>query len=302
MSDTVPCHVASIELLEGWATYMRRRGLAEGTIDKRLRLARDWLGAIDEPWSAAAFHVERWIDGHERWRDASTRYTAVSHLHAFYVWAIRSGYTEIDPTLTVERPRLRARLPRPIHPTDLAVALALAEPAMLVALLLAATSGLRCCEIARLRWEDVFDARARVLGKGSKHRIVPLHAMTLEALEALERADDGFVLSGWQSGVAYHPGMNTSRHMSAYLRGLAIAATPHQLRHYAGTAALKASGGDLRKVQALLGHASPATTAIYTALDVDDLASMVDGIEIPTYGTDSRVARSKPGHHPSHGL
>jgi integrase len=276
---------------------MRRRGLAPGTIEKRVRLARDWLEAHHDPWVATGADVERWIDAHTGWLDASTRYTAVSHLHAFYVFAIRAGFTSIDPTVTVERPRLRARLPRPIHPTDLAIALAIANPMMRVALLLAATSGLRCCELARLRWDDIHDDRARLIGKGSKHRVVPLHPLTLDALDVLDRVDV-HVLAGWQSHVEAHPGLNVSRRVNAHLHALAISATAHQLRHFAGTAALRASGGDLRKVQQLLGHASPATTAIYTALDVDDLVDMVGGIEIPSISTAIRAV-SEPREHPS---
>ncbi len=266
-------------LIGDWAGYMRRRGLSAGTIDVRLRLVQRWLVAFDEPWLVSADDVDRWLDSHDQWLVASTRYSAVSHLHAFYVWAIRAGHTAIDPTVTVERPRLQQRLPRPIHPADLAVAVAVAGPAMRAALWLMATSGLRCCEVARLRWDDVHDGTARVMGKGSKERVVPLHPSSIDALDLLDRSSV-HVFAGWQSSLAHHPGLNVSRRVGDHLHALGISATPHMLRHYAGTKAWRVSG-DLRKVQKLLGHASPATTAMYVLLDVDDLIDVVNAIEIP---------------------
>lgn len=267
------------ELIDAWVIYMRRRELSAGTIEVRRRLVQQWLHAIDDPWTVKARDVEAWLDSHDQWSTASTRYSAVSHVHAFYVWAIRTEHTSVDPTVTVERPRLKQRLPRPIHPADLSIAVAVAEPMMRAALWLMATSGLRCCEIARLRWDDVHDGTARVLGKGSKERVVPLHPMAIEALDAVDRSSV-FVFDGWQSVLAHHPGLNVSRRVSNHLHALGISSTPHQLRHYAGTHALRKSG-NLRKVQKLLGHASPATTAMYTLLDVDDLIDMVNAIEIP---------------------
>lgn len=266
-------------LLDNWANYMRRRDLAGGTIDVRRRLVQRWLGWVDDPWLATQRDVDRWIDGHEGWLSASTRYSAVSHLHAFYVWSIREGHTTVDPTLTVDRPRIQQRLPRPIHPADLAIGVAMAGPLMSVALWLMATSGLRCCEVARLRWDDIHDGQARVLGKGSKERVVPVHSDAIALLERIDRSSV-YVFDGWQSKNASHPGLNVSRRVSAHLHAFGISSTPHSLRHYCGTEALIACG-NLRKVQDLLGHASPATTAQYTRLVVDDLIAVVNAIQIP---------------------
>jgi site-specific recombinase XerD len=268
-------------MVNDFVVWMRRRELSEGTVVARRYLLAAWVRWCAEHdlevFAATDVDVERWLDTVER--AASSRYAAVSHLHAFYVWAIKQRLTATDPTVLVERPRLRPRLPRPIHETDLALAfLTASAPAMRVALHLAAGGGLRCCEIARLRWDDVHDARARVLGKGSRERMVPLRAATVEALDELPRTAV-WVLDGWQSSVAGHPGLRTSQRINAHLRSVGISATAHQLRHYAGTHALR-SCGNLRKVQQLLGHASPATTAMYTALDVDELFDVVEGIPI----------------------
>jgi len=266
-------------MLTSYRAHMRRRALSAGTIDVRASVARRWCDHIGEPFAAAGADVDAWLDTLEPLAP-STRYALVSHLHAFYLWAQREQLTDSDPTALIERPRLKQRLPRPIHPTDLDVALLTAGAHMRVALLLAATSGLRCCEIARLRWDDVHDGRARVLGKGSRERVVPLHAETVAALEHISRTGV-HVLEGWQSGHRSNPGLGVSRRANAHLRSLGITATMHALRHYAGTEALRSSGGNLRQVQQLLGHASPATSALYAAIDPAELTAVVDGIRVP---------------------
>lgn len=269
------------DVLKSWRAYMRRRNLAEGTVRARMYVLRSWWDSVGDPWAATASDVEAFVDG-DRPRAASTRYSLVSHLHAFYGWAQRQGHAASDPTALVDRPRLEQRLPRPIHATDLALAVMMAPTtAYRAAILLAAGSGLRCVELARLRWDDVHDGQARLFGKGSKERMVPIHAHALDALDALDRSSV-YVLDGWQTPRQPHnPGWQASRLLNAYLRSIGVAATAHQLRHYAGTAALEASNGDLRAVQDLLGHASPATTALYTRLDVRRLREVVQRIELP---------------------
>src|SRR6185503_2695434 len=148
-----------------------------------------------------------------------------------------------------------------------------ADPRVEAAILLGAVSGLRCCELARLRWEDVHDGQARVLGKGSKERVVPLNAETVAALERIERTSE-FVLDGWQGRVHGEPGERASVRLAAHFRRAGAAGSAHRLRHRAATEALRKCH-DLRKVQTLLGHESVATTAIYTKVDTGDLAAII---------------------------
>jgi integrase/recombinase XerD len=271
--------IARVRTFNQYRAQMRRRALSDGTIEIRMSVARRWCEHVEPFGPVTADDVNDWLDTLEP-IEPSTRYALVSHLHAFYVWSQRAGLTDTDPTVLVERPRVKQRLPRPIHPTDLDVALLTAGAEMRVALLLAATSGLRCCEIARLRWDDVHDGRARVLGKGSRERVVPVHSETVRALEHVSRSGV-HVLEGWQSAHRSNPGLGVSRRANAHLRSLGITATMHALRHYAGTEALRSSGGNLRQVQQLLGHASPATSALYAAIDPTELTAVVEGIRVP---------------------
>jgi site-specific recombinase XerD len=255
------------ELVDAYRAAMRRRALAAGTITTRTAELRRWLAWVGADWSTATrADVERWID--RRPLGARARYCAISHLHAFYVWAIRSELVEHDPTVTVERPRLGQRLPRPIRPDDVAGAIDAASAELAAVLALMAWAGLRCCEIAALDWSDV-DLTARVVlvhGKGDRDRLVGLPLVAVRALAALD-ATAGPVYPA--AARAAHPAALVSRHVREHLHRCGVTASAHRLRHTYATALYRATGGDLLAVQRALGHASVATTAIYAAADPD---------------------------------
>lgn len=265
------------DVSDRWVASMRRRGLARSTIYHRMCLLNAWWHYTGfKPFAVTSWRtVERFVD--ERGRCSSARYGEISTLHMFYRWAMREGLTRHDPTALVERPRIRTYLPRPIHDTDLAVALALSDGPIHAAIVLAATGGLRCIELCRLRWTDVTPTSLRLHGKGDKTRVVPLHPDGRDALERLDRPDD-WVLP-WREDT-HGTGGRASRAINAFLHGVGVDASAHQLRHWCATKALAASG-DLRAVQELLGHASPATTSIYAALDPSRLAPIVEAITLP---------------------
>lgn len=259
-----------------WEAWMRRRNLAAGTIELRISLLRRWWAHTDgRPFRAGWRQVEGFVDA-QSW-SPKTRRNQLSHLHELYRWAIHAGHASSDPTVRVERPRLPPDLPRPMNDTDVAIALTLATGQVRAALMLAATSGLRCCELARLEWRDVDHDSARIHGKGDRWRVVPIHHEARDALDDLERTD--WLVFPWP-GTRTRPGLVASRVLNDYLHGIGVDATAHQLRHWCATNGLAATR-DLRAVQALLGHASPATTALYTRLDVAHLAHVVDAIRLP---------------------
>jgi len=129
--------------------------------------------------------IEEFLD--RRGLCAVTRRAWLSHLHSFYVWAINEDLTEVDPTVRIVRPKLRRRLPRPADSSDLRRALSVANPIMRCWILLAAYQGLRCCEIAGVRRDDITQDPPilRVIGKGDKERSIPLHPVVFEALQSL---------------------------------------------------------------------------------------------------------------------
>lgn len=197
----------------------------------------------------------------------NTRHSIRSSLRSFYHWAYLTGRMSADPSALLPRVTVQRGKPRPA--SDGAVNGGLVAPDARVRLMvrLAAHAGLRCGEICRVHTADVTDDllghSLRVLGKGGKVRVVPI---TVELAAELRAHPPGFVFPGQIDG-----------HLSAgYVsklisRALPPGITPHQLRHRFASRAFRGSGYNLRAVQELLGHASVATTQIYTAVDDDDL-------------------------------
>jgi site-specific recombinase XerD len=268
------------DLLSEHERDCERRALQPGSIDKRLRLLRRVQAEIG-PLEVATFDSLRtWLDAQSR-IGPKTRYAYISHLAAFYRWAVIEGAAAADPTLRLMRPKLRPGLPRPVGSDDLATIIGQAPPDISAMLHLAAFAGLRCMEIANLDGPEVlFHEEPPVVvvlnGKGGRHRIVPMNATLAGALRRhgvpatgpVFRSSTGERLAPWK--------------VSALLRGhmldCGVAGSAHQLRHAFATAVYRSSGGDLRMTQELLGHASPSTTAIYTAWSQDRAARVIDDL------------------------
>jgi site-specific recombinase XerD len=238
MSDT---YVSS------WLRSMRRRHLSPGTIAKRASVARrlsQFAGCELE--DVTRDQIEAWLDS--RNLTARSRYCDISHVSAFFRWAIAEELTDADPT---------GRIERPIATGDLRYAIEQATDRRLVALLtLAAFSGMRCAELSTMQVSDINGDLLLVHGKGGKDRVVPLHPACVAALRSYGLPLHGrvFDLTPWQ----------VSHVIREHLHACGIAASAHQLRHWFGTECYEQSGHDLRMVQDLLGHSSPSTTAIYT--------------------------------------
>ena len=192
-----------------------------------------------------------------------------------------------DPLAGVRGPKVQRKLPQVLDVDEATAlvegdghggALDVRDRAMLE---LFYSSGLRLSELTGLRWLDLDldTGEVRVLGKGSKTRIVPVgrHAVAaLRALGAAEgRAPESPVFRG-RHGAPISPRTVQVRLKTLTMRqGFAKHVHPHLLRHTFASHMLESSG-DLRAVQELLGHADIATTQIYTHLDFQHLAKVYD--------------------------
>jgi len=142
------------------------------------------------------------------------------------------------------------------------------------------SSGLRLAELAALDVRDVdpYNETVRVLGKGSKERIIPVGEPALEAIQKYRR--EAAVQSGPLFVSKLRKRLGTSSIwalVKKYLRlaAIPVPASPHKLRHSFATHLLDA-GADLRSVQSLLGHASLSTTQIYTHVTTERLKKAYD--------------------------
>lgn len=251
--------------LAAYAVHQRRCNLSTETIRRRrvvLRAFADWLGR--DLLGATREDIEDWLD--LRPRAPQTRRAYVNDLRAFYRWATAEELVAADPSLRVVRPRLPRGVPRPLSDRQVLLALETASVRVGAMLSLAAFEGLRVQEIAGLRGDDVDLTRGLLLvthGKGQHERVVPLHPEALLSLVRFGLPAVGFVFTN-RAGRPLLP-TTVGGLISRHLRAQGIDATAHQLRHWFATSAYQLSGGDLRLVQDLLGHASPTTTAIYSA-------------------------------------
>jgi len=211
---------------------------------------------------------------------ASSAARLLSALKRFYRHALRQGSVQVDPTLRIEAPKLPRPLPKSLTEENVESlllapnveeALGLRDRAMLETLY---ASGLRVSELITLKLGQVsLDMGVvRVIGKGSKERVVPLGEEALAwirrylkegraRLLARKMTDDLFVTAR---------GAAMSRQAFWHLikryavnAGIAKTVSPHTLRHAFATHLLN-HGADLRVVQLLLGHADISTTQIYT--------------------------------------
>lgn len=248
-------------LVRAWIRDHHRRNLSPGTIEKRESAARRLAEFADKRLiDVTRDDIERWLDSRAK-LSAKSRYTEISHIAAFFKWAIREEHCEIDPTIRITRPKIRQGLPRPIATEDLRHAIEQAPTDELRAMLhLAAYGGLRCAEISKLETTDILESHKPpvmvVHGKGNKDRIVPIHPDLPAILRRHGLPWRGRVFPNREPWAVSHM-------LRGHLQACGVHASAHQLRHWFATEVYGLSG-DLRLTQELLGHASPATTAIYT--------------------------------------
>ncbi len=225
---------------------------------------------------------------HERGYSATTVARKVASIKSFFGYLAEEGQVSDDPTEQLASPRIGRSLPKFLSVEE--VHRLLEEPgrvptpdgvrdAAMLELLYA--SGLRVSEMMNLNLRDVNIAEGyvRCLGKGSKERVVPLHRKAVTAVRTYVQQARPKLLQPGQEGEAAmflnHRGERLTRQgfwliLKGYARkaGITSAITPHTLRHSFATHLL-AGGASLRNVQELLGHASIATTQVYTHLTTD---------------------------------
>jgi integrase/recombinase XerC len=233
-----------------------------------------------------------WLaQGRTRGHSRATTARHAASARSFTAYLRRAGLTPEDVGLRLVSPKARRTLPDVLAPEQARAVVEARtgadEPVALrdaVVLELLYASGIRVSELVGLDIDDVDRGRRllRVLGKGRKERSVPYGVPAEAALDAwLTRGRPALATAG--SGPALLLGVRGRRLDAREARRVvhaAVAATPgapqigpHGLRHSAATHVLE-GGADLRSVQELLGHASLATTQIYTHVTIDRLRAV----------------------------
>lgn len=268
------------------------RGLSPNTVEayqRDLRRYRTWLAergitdaaAVGEQdvsdYLAAVSATPRGDGARYAASSVARMLSSVRSFHRFLATEDRLA----DPAAPVSRPKVPRGLPHPLTVDDverLLAAVSEADPVSLrdrAMLELLYGAGLRISELVALDVDDVEltdEPAVRVFGKGSKERLVPLGRFAGDALHAYLRGgrpalvggrDRGALLLNQRGGRLTRQGCAGILATRARRAGLQGRVTPHTLRHSFATHLLE-GGADVRVVQELLGHASVATTQIYT--------------------------------------
>jgi len=261
-------------------------GLSRNTLEsyrRDLRLFGAWLSSSRARTLPGAERADLLAYlAHKFHHQAKPRSAArlLSSLKRYYQYLLREGRISADPTLEIESPKLPRSLPKSLTEEDVEALLAapdvdarlgLRDKAMLETLY---ASGLRVSELVTMNVAQVSQDMGvvRIMGKGSKERLVPLGEEALSWIRRYLEDARPAILNGKRSDALFITarGESMSRQAFWYLirrystrAGLAKPISPHTLRHAFATHLLN-HGADLRVVQMLLGHADISTTQIYT--------------------------------------
>ena len=215
----------------------------------------------------------------------------LSSLRQYYRFLLKEGTIEKDPLVFIESPKREKRLPVFLTQEEVNQLIeATASKAYdiqgkrdycIISILY--RTGLRNSELVNLRLGDIQNTESgislRVFGKGSKERIVPLSRKAQDTLTMWKMArpntDHDYIFTTARGKKTYP--RYIQRRLKAMVKkaGIDKPITPHKLRHTFATHLLH-KGEDIRNIQELLGHASIATTQIYTHADVRKLSEAVE--------------------------
>jgi integrase/recombinase XerD len=274
--------------LSGNTVAAYRRDLRRYAAFLDRRSIRDAALVDDDDVSAFVGELSRAThDGGRPYR-ATSVVRALSSVRSFHRFLVREGDAAGDPTSGVLRPRVPRGLPRPLSVEDVGRLLDAPRPtdpnglrdrALLETMY---GAGLRVSELVGLDVDDVDleDGSVRVLGKGGKERDVPLGRYAREAVAAYlsggrpalvtRRSRSALFLNRRDGGRLSRQSCWNAIQTHAAAAGLRKRVTPHTLRHSFATHLLE-GGADVRVVQELLGHASVATTQVYTLVTKEHL-------------------------------
>jgi site-specific recombinase XerD len=246
-----------------------------------------WMARSDvrSPDGVDRMHLRRYLAslGTRKLARATVARKAAA-LRCYFSWLVRQGRLDVDPARSLGAPSGGGRLPRVLSSGEVTALLGDDAPSGtpldrrdLAVLELLYAAGLRVSELCGLDRADI-DLRGRtvtVLGKGGKQRRVPVHDAAVAALRAwFDHGRDDMEGPPEAAFVNWRGARLGPRDVRRILdRRSASPTHPHALRHTYATNLLD-GGADLRVVQELLGHASLATTQVYTHVSKERLRAV----------------------------
>ena len=281
------------ESLRLYLQFLRlEKGLSDNTCHSYENDLRHYLRYIENTFSVAEpagidlRHIERYLEElMELGLETSTLARNISSIRSYHAFLISEGWAEANPAELVELPKLTRRLPevltveeveRILDEPDTKTPVGLRDRAILECLY---ATGMRVSELVSLtRQQLVTELQlVRVLGKGSKERLIPIGKPALKAISeylksarslftSINKETDDKLFLNQRGGPLSRMGVYNIVRKSAKEAGIKKKVYPHIFRHSFATHLLE-GGADLRDVQEMLGHVSIITTEIYTHVD-----------------------------------
>ncbi|WP_430962561.1 site-specific tyrosine recombinase XerD [Rhodoferax potami] len=271
-------------------------GLSKNTLEAYRRDLRLFAASLKgRPLVQTQEHdVQAYFAARHAETKATTANRRLTVFKRYFRWALREKHIAQDPTLKLQAAKQALRVPKTLseaqveallNSPDTGEALGIRDKTMLE---LMYASGLRVSELVALRMTQLGlnEGVLRVVGKGSKERLVPFGEVAGLWLQRYLKGPRAELLAGRQSEDVFvtvrgaKAGSAMSRIMFwglvkryALMAGIRSPMSPHTLRHAFATHLLN-HGADLRAVQMLLGHADISTTTIYTHVARDRLAAL----------------------------
>lgn len=256
--------------LEAFAEFLKSQFDCTSTVEIKPAFIRTWMASLKQEGMVAK-SINR----------------KLSALKSFFKHRLREGEVKVSPVTGIISPKLNKRLPKYVRTEEMDVLFRSVEfPDTLegrtkrLALELLYNTGMRQAELIGLRENHVDGSNSslKVLGKGSKERIIPISKTMLEAIRAYIRlkreaglpSADGYLLVGKGGKKLYPKYLYNIANGYLSLVTTSEKKSPHVLRHSFATH-LTNNGADLNAVKELLGHSSLAATQIYTHNNIEKL-------------------------------
>lgn len=288
------------QAIDQYLNFLRlEKGLSNNTLEAYATDLRLWLAFLTPKNSDKLYsHIEvESLKSHaltlyliQRSREgakATTLTRLVSSLKTFFSYCLAQGIIKDDIGKMLEQPKRLYKLPQYLSLAEVDALLSAPDTSKpqglrdLAMLQLLYATGLRVSELVGLQVEQVYlnEGYLRVMGKGSKERVVPMGAAAVTALKSYLESGRLLLTKGKKTSVLFYSqkgGALTRQRFWGILKQYAsqkklrILPSPHVLRHSFATHLLE-NGADLRAVQMMLGHSDISSTQIYTHVSVKHL-------------------------------
>ena len=224
---------------------------------------------------------------HEHQIGPTSQARILSGIRSFYKYLLLSGEIEQDPTELLESPHLGERLPEVLSTDEIdqiQKSIDLLKPEgqrnkTIIEVLF--SCGLRVSELVNLNLSNLYleEGFVRIMGKGSKERLVPISSKAIRELKywfvdrnlmKIQQGEEDYVFLNRRGKHLTRTMILIMLKRQAVAAGITKTISPHTLRHSFATELLK-GGADLRAIQAMLGHESIGTTELYMHIDTTTL-------------------------------